>query len=460
MANVKISALPSWTGSPADLRWFVMNNQGELETFKFSGYTSQLIPATGGDSYVTINVPRTHAPDDFMLVLGNHSGTTASSGINSAVLGGRNNRTTNQFGVVAGGLNNTAGYICGIFGGNGGNADGNTAMIIGGENNTCSNVSFGGIFSGLQNYLQGGNDAANQIIGGYDNRLSTNGGQGNTLMGGRSNRWTQFDSRDPYIGAPRYGLGTMLGGYQNRIEGLATDSSGSHAYPFLVGGNLNKIFGEESNNTSTTGATIINSTSSRIKNSFNSSILGGVNNFITKAYNNTIIHSVDSSVNSAETYVTSGVSLVNCIKTDITNSNNTVALGLSGRTITGGLDNTTVVEKLYIYGNTRYESRTVNDPGTINIDIFNESHIEINATGGTYTLSITPSPSEVGTPELTLLINYVSSGATITFDNSGNVQWRWSSGTPSFTAGTRSIIKVAAWAGNDVWEVSRSMNMS
>ena len=464
MANVKISALPSWTGSPADLRWFVMNNSGETGTFKFSGYTSQVIPATGGDSYVTINVPRTHAPDDFMLVFGNHSGTTASSGANSAVLGGRNNKTTNQFGVVVGGLNNTAGYICGVFGGNGGNADGNTAMIIGGENNSTSNVSWGGVFNGIQNALVGGNDVGNGMLGGYLNRLQINGGQGNHIIGGRESRWHQLDSRDPYIGAPRYGMGTMLGGYRNRIEGLTTDSVGAHAYPFLVGGNLNKIFGEESNDTGTTGATIINSTSSSIKSSFNSSILGGVNNTLNKGYNSSIFHSVDSSINSAQTYTTSGVSLINCIKTDIENTSNSVALGLSGRTIAGGTgsENTTYVEKFYVFGNTRYESRTVNTPGTINIDIFNESHIEINATGGTYNLLITPTPSEVGTPELTLLINYVSSGATITFDSSTGVNWRWGNGAgvPSFTAGTRSIIKVAAWAGNDVWEVSRSMNMS
>ena len=43
MANTKISALPSYTGTAADLRWFVMNNSGQTETFKFSGYTSPFI---------------------------------------------------------------------------------------------------------------------------------------------------------------------------------------------------------------------------------------------------------------------------------------------------------------------------------------------------------------------------------------------------------------------------------
>ena len=43
MANTKISQLPSYTGTAADLRWFVMNNSGQTETFKFSGYTSPFI---------------------------------------------------------------------------------------------------------------------------------------------------------------------------------------------------------------------------------------------------------------------------------------------------------------------------------------------------------------------------------------------------------------------------------
>ena len=265
MANTKIRQLPSWTGTAADLRWFVMNNSGESETFKFSGWTSQLIPGNGADSFVTLGVPRTHAANDYMLVLGNHSGTTASAGANSAVLGGRNNKTTNQFGVVAGGLNNTAGYICGVFGGNGGNADGNTAIIIGGENNTCSNVAWGGIFNGIQNYMSGGNDVGNGIIGGYLNRFVFNGVYASHIFGGRENRWHHFDGRAVDT---RFSYGAIVAGYANRIEGNGTDTSGAHAFPIILGSKQSKIFGEESDDTGTTGATIINSFSSSIKDSY------------------------------------------------------------------------------------------------------------------------------------------------------------------------------------------------
>lgn len=286
MSNVKISQLPEYTGGSPDLRWFIMNNSGETETYKYSGYSSQIIPGNGNESYITINLPRTHAPDDYMVIFGNHSGTSASAGANSAVLGGRNNRTTNQFGIVAGGLNNIAGYICGIFGGNGNNADGNTAMIVGGENNTCANVAWGGIFNGIQNYMAGGNDIGNGITGGYLNRMAINGVYGSNIIGGRENRWHQFDSR---VEDTRFGYGAILGGLQNRIEGNSTDSVGAHAYPIIIGGKLNKIFGEESDDTGTTGATIINSYSSTIKDSLFSSIIGGFGSNILNGNKSTIL---------------------------------------------------------------------------------------------------------------------------------------------------------------------------
>lgn len=273
MANVKLSQLPVYPGTATDLRWFVMNNSGETTTYKFSGYSSQIIPGNGEASYVSISLSRSYAPDPYMIVLGNHSGTTTSSGQNSAVLGGRNNKTNNQFGVVAGGLNNTAGYICGVFGGNGGNANGNTAIIIGGENNTCSNVAWGGVFNGIQNYLAGGNDVGNGIYGGYLNRLSVNGVYGSSIIGGRENRWHHFDSRSVNT---RYSYGAILGGYQNRIEGLTTDSSGSHSFPIILGGIGNRLFGSEAADSATTGSTIMNSSGCTITDSLHSAIIEGL----------------------------------------------------------------------------------------------------------------------------------------------------------------------------------------
>lgn len=41
--SVLMSTLPVYTGSAADLRWFVMNNSGQTQTFRFSGYTSPFV---------------------------------------------------------------------------------------------------------------------------------------------------------------------------------------------------------------------------------------------------------------------------------------------------------------------------------------------------------------------------------------------------------------------------------
>jgi len=50
MSNIKISNLTTWTGTPTDIKWFVMNNAGNTETYKVSGYTAGLVPGTGTDS--------------------------------------------------------------------------------------------------------------------------------------------------------------------------------------------------------------------------------------------------------------------------------------------------------------------------------------------------------------------------------------------------------------------------
>jgi hypothetical protein len=262
MANTKISQLPIWSGTAADLRWFVMNNSGETETFKFSGYTSPLKAGTGTDSVVSLNLSPSLAPSARMLIFGNQS--AASSGNDSVVLGGQGNKTDNTLGGVIGGLNNTAGFRCFVGGGNNNTASGNGAIILGGESNSCNNVASGGIFAGKSNVLQAGNDTGCSIIGGQSNRLEMNGVVGSNIIGGKENRWFHFDSRAVDT---RYSYGAMIGGYQNRLEGNSTDSSGAHAYPLLMGGTLNKIFGAESDNTATTGATIINSSSSTIKHS-------------------------------------------------------------------------------------------------------------------------------------------------------------------------------------------------
>jgi hypothetical protein len=278
MANLKISQLTTYTGSVADQRWFVMNNNGETETFKYQGYSAQVIPADGTESYVSISLPKSYAPNNYMYVLGNTN--AASSGDYSSVWGGRNNKTNNQFGTVVGGYSNTAGYVCGVFVGGSNTITGNASAIIAGESNSVVASTFA-MIGAYNNNTSLSNDVGNTVIGGHSNTLTGNGIQASSMIGGRSNYWNQSDSRDPVIGAPRYGLGVLVGGYLNRIEGQTTNSSGSHAYPLLLGGTNNIFKGAEGDDSATSGSSIINSYSSVMNKSLLSAIIASTGSTVS-----------------------------------------------------------------------------------------------------------------------------------------------------------------------------------
>jgi hypothetical protein len=144
-----------------------------------------------------------------------------------------------------------------------------------------------------------------------------------------------------------------------------------------------------------------------------------------------------------------------------------VFLGISGRTITAPSSNTTYVEKLNVFRQIS-QGFTTYTGTSIQIDVSEVGYANVNAlsSGSTYTISVEPAPNQIGTT-LTLFVEY-QDGATIAFNPAGSVQWRWDQSIyggaePSFSATTgnvsRSIIVLNTWDGNDMWEVSRSMNM-
>lgn len=96
MANTKISQLPSYTGTAADLRWFVMNNSGETTTFKYSGYSSQLIPGTGTGSFRT---PSQTASGTNAIAIGTGAG---ASGNNAVSIGNSSNTNIGTDSVAIG----------------------------------------------------------------------------------------------------------------------------------------------------------------------------------------------------------------------------------------------------------------------------------------------------------------------------------------------------------------------
>lgn len=409
MANIKISQLPQYSASVNPDIYFVNNNSGETETTKiklsqFNGMTS-----TNGNNAIQSNSWLTSlgstASTESAIAIGNGAEATSPYSIAIGYMARNTNRDGTRNNYIAIGTNSQA--VQESF------ALGTDAKAFGAD--TCSVGKNAGTF---------GNSS---LAMGKDSLAYSTGG----LAVGRNS----FDAANNY--------GTALGGY-SRVDADYGTAVGYNAraqgiYSLSLGGSGN------TNASTSTNATVI----------------GGVDNVLQRATSSSIISSIRSSQNTSLPYDTTNVQMLGCVDSELSNMNNSVALGLSGRTIIGGSD-TTYVEKLYVFGNATFQERIVNDPGTIAIDVFNEAVIEINATGGTYTLQISPSPTAVGTPELTLLINYASSGATIVFDGSGQTQWKWGNGAgaPTFTPGTRSIIKMAAWTGNDLWEVSRSMNMS
>lgn len=324
MATTKISQLPTWTGTSAVSRFFVMNNPDENETFKFSGFTSQVIPGTGTNSLVSPEIPRANAPNPFDMLIGGSGNTITNATKFNSIIGGEDNTITanraeglntivgsydstigpNQGGlasgifssynstlnrggygsVIIGGYNNTFtdinawgsamiggesntknfGKASFMAGGSFNETSGQRSFVIGGFQNSANDANAGGILGGENNTLNGGNDAALVMIGGLSNTLNNNGGIGTTILGGQSNFIRSFDGT---IGDGRDCNGAILGGKLNRIEGNTTASSGAHFLPLILGGKENKIFGELSDSTTTSASTIINSFTSTIKDS-------------------------------------------------------------------------------------------------------------------------------------------------------------------------------------------------
>lgn len=241
MSNIKISALPTWTGTSADIRWFVMNNQGQTDTYKFSGYTGLLIPGTGVDSIVSSPaLTPTYGPNPVSSGLASiaigSSNTTASA--NFAVALGWNCRATSG-GAMALGVSNTAnadqacviGYassaggtdsFCGGVESNSGGfravAIGKYAAATGSEsvsigNAISSEASYGTTIGGIQLIR---NSQYSSIIGGRNQVILTNTPYNNIFGASDSNIQTTNGSG---------GLNTIIGGVGNNITGTTSGST-------------------------------------------------------------------------------------------------------------------------------------------------------------------------------------------------------------------------------------------
>jgi len=268
---------------------------------------------------------------------------------------------------------------------------------------------------GAQSYVSG----ANSTVVGASNGLGQNGGDSeNSVVVGVSNQiYGPFDK-------------AIAIGYGNTIKSDGTIVISSAGISGLENSNNSTVIG-------TSGFTVSSNFGS------NNVMIGGLSNTVSNPLTKTTIIGGESNN-------------FNSVGGDFTN---VVALGLSGRTL-NPISATTLVESLYVFGTIRQNFQTYIDAGQIDINPGQQGFIEVVASGGTYDLNITPAPNDIG-DTISLFITYTS-GATINFVGGGNVQWRFNENiAPTFSAATtsRSILVFNTWDGNDMWEVSRSMNM-
>lgn len=243
MANTKISQLPSWSGTAADLRWFVMNDSGETETFKFSGYTGLLIPGTGVDSIISSpGLTPTYGPNPI------------SSGLASIAIGSSNPQATAAF-AIAMGWNTRATNDGTISIGASNLSSGAQAMTIGYASTSSGTDSLClGVESSATNYRA-------VAIGKY---VSAQGSE-STSVGNATSSETNYSSTFGSIQLIRNSqFSSIIGGRNqtiitntsyNNIFG-ASDSdirtdNGSGGLNTIIGGRLNYISG------ATSGVTLI-----------------------------------------------------------------------------------------------------------------------------------------------------------------------------------------------------------
>ncbi len=209
MADIKIGLLPTWSGSATTVRWFVMNNSGNTESFKFSGYSSQLIPGPGANAYRTLNsgTPLGAGADD--IVIGRDARTVSGGGIvigKGAIAGGNIRQaiaigyecsaqgpgainvgyqsTANGDSSMSFGLNNTSSGESSIVYGQNSTATQTATISIGRLTNATavSSITIGRVLSNSSPYSTNMNGVSNVLTstGNYNNIFN---GSGNTISG-------------------------------------------------------------------------------------------------------------------------------------------------------------------------------------------------------------------------------------------------------------------------------------
>jgi hypothetical protein len=411
--SVIISNLPSYTGSAADLRWFVMNNSGETETFKYSGYNTSITYGLGINSIQSTNAIGASGTDSLAI------GADTNATMFNSIAIGRNIQSTNEFSFGIGGSINCSGFVA-LAVGYGSNAAGQYSVVLGAESSGSGSHSIA-----IGRYANSGGD--NTIAIG---NTTTSTGTDSVVIGAGASHDTGTDgiaigknafatsNRSTAIGGSSSsgGAGTALGwgckanglasaalGYFNETPnqyalGFGSSNNVSADFSTAIGGN-NYMVGGTYN--ITFGWDIALSSGS-----YNTMIGGKTNTFTSTGSYNNIFNGSGNTISGT----TSGATMLSC----------------SGRTAL--YDNTTHVENSH---NFKTESFGVTNVGSVG------GSINVDCSLGTlfyFTITANTTPNFINWKEGQRIQFYV--------DNSG-----------SFTVPTATIT-----GGGSVYAKSGSLN--
>jgi hypothetical protein len=295
MANVKISQLPSYTGTAADSRWFVMNDSGELQTFKYLGYATPFKFITNGTRIQNVYDASSIVASDYSMVLGGGGGSAVqASGANfCGVINSNNSQiTTKQNGkgygtiivgsnnsIIGGGSDTTSNYGPGIY---------STTTA---ENNAYFSAIIGSVFdpvsTGIGSIIRYGADPNNGIAG-------------SVIAAGAANTIEGLGDRSFIGGGLRNNVqqrySSIVGGTDNKISDSGSSISTAYVNSGIFAGSNNTII--QSNNCTIAGGT--NNTISG--NVSKSAVLGGQYGVINQANFAAIVGGYDNNISGATNY--------------------------------------------------------------------------------------------------------------------------------------------------------------
>jgi len=297
MADVKISALPQYSGSNPDLRWFIMNNSGETTTFKYSGYSSPLRYGNTANSIISQNLTPDKVKGPFDIMIGDTSNVINSTTGNNIILHG----VSNTLGV---GSSNDS-----IISSQSSATDAASySSIIGSNNSTINGVNLL-LAASVTNLLLGANTTA--MVGGTN---STIWFTTDSFVGGGNSHYVA-----PYTGSIRLGF---LGGYNNEIGVASSDS-------VMLGGSNHFI-----RNTSPRAA-IVGGDANIIDSAEESFIAGGSSSTISAGTNNAIIAGLSSNIIGYNNVVMLGTSGTTATRSDASFVQNLVIANYSSLDFSG-----------------------------------------------------------------------------------------------------------------------------